>query len=209
MAYLNFVLDKLDSRSWNSLLDIGCGDGRMLHEINARFKHKKLAGIDYSPKPIEFARTFNPNIKFYVGDITQKNFSDEKFDVITLIETLEHISPAKIETFLKSAGEYSKAGGLMILTVPSKNLMRSPKHYQHFDKNSITTLLRPHFRIREIYFLNKTSILERMLKRFLDNRVLILNHGGLINFLFKFYKKKLFFADEHNCKRICAIANKI
>jgi methylase of polypeptide subunit release factors len=56
ISYLHYVLDKVSQMDFESLLDVGCGDGRFLFELSRRFSSKRLSGIDYSKRAIDFAR---------------------------------------------------------------------------------------------------------------------------------------------------------
>lgn len=43
LSYLNFVLEKASQIGFKSLLDVGCGDGRLLYELRQRFSDTQLA----------------------------------------------------------------------------------------------------------------------------------------------------------------------
>lgn len=208
MAYLDFVLDLLAQHRFDSLLDVGCGDGRLLFELDKKFKNKKLAGIDYSARSIAFAKAFNPNIKFLVGNITKDPLTEEKYDAVTLIEVLEHIAPESAPGFLVKLAGYLKPGGMLLLTVPSKNIPLNAKHYRHFGTKDLLAALEPYFEVREFHFLNKISPLEKVIRRILDNRLFALKQKNVTAFLYKFYKEKLLAASEGDAKRICVVARK-
>ena len=53
-----------------SLIDVGCGDGRLIYEAIGYKKFSKLVGVDYSDKAISFAKIINNNCKFYRIDLT-------------------------------------------------------------------------------------------------------------------------------------------
>jgi 2-polyprenyl-3-methyl-5-hydroxy-6-metoxy-1,4-benzoquinol methylase len=50
-------------------------------------------GVDISEGAINFATAnyTSPNLRFEVGDILDIGFSDNRFDVITCFETVEHV----------------------------------------------------------------------------------------------------------------------
>ena len=80
-----------------SLLDFGCGDGKLIHEL----KDTKidLTGIDNSKKAINFAKIFTPNTTFISKDIN-KYKPTKKFETITAIEVLEHIHPKSLNKII-------------------------------------------------------------------------------------------------------------
>lgn len=72
-------------------LDVGCGGGYLTYELYRR--GADVIGIDYSKCAIEFAKTRFPNIDFRIISAYDLDiFSPESFDLVTLIDTIEHIS---------------------------------------------------------------------------------------------------------------------
>lgn len=68
--------------SGSSILDLGCGNGRILNAL----KPKRGVGIDINKKKINLAKKKYPQLQFYEQKI--ENFtSEEKFDYILLINT--------------------------------------------------------------------------------------------------------------------------
>ncbi len=210
LSYLYFILDKLGQIDFESLLDIGCGDGRFLFELSRKDIGKKLAGIDYYKRAIDFAKIMDTNVEWVCGDIKDKKIFDMKFDVITLIETLEHIKPDEIKTFLKGAHNYLKENGSFIVTVPSNNITVSKKHYQHFDLNSLKKTLSPFFRVVDLSYLNhKPSLSLRLIKILLSNRFFILNNRIMLRWIYNYYLDHLLITDKNNCQRIFVVCEKI
>jgi 2-polyprenyl-3-methyl-5-hydroxy-6-metoxy-1,4-benzoquinol methylase len=81
-----------------SLLDFGCGDGKLLYEL--KNLNTSLNGIDMSTKAINFAKIFSPKVNFISGNITNYNFK-QKFDMITSVEVLEHIAPENLKELIE------------------------------------------------------------------------------------------------------------
>lgn len=208
-SYMEFLIDLLrDDVGTKNILDIGCGDGRLVHEVQKKLPHTDIAGVDYSAQAIAFARAFTPEATFYVGDITNEDFLKEKYDTLTVIETLEHIPPETIDQFVIGLHNLVEDSGQLVLTVPSINIPVSPKHYQHFSLETLQDTLLPHFTIEKHFFLNRVSILERMIKRILNNRFFILNHYRILNALFQLYKRHLLVASSQDGGRICVVCRK-
>jgi 2-polyprenyl-3-methyl-5-hydroxy-6-metoxy-1,4-benzoquinol methylase len=205
LSYLRFILARLETIEFESLLDVGCGEGRFLSEVSKRFPNKKLAGADTSARALEYARLLNPQLKFTCGDITDPELLAERFDVITLIETLEHVPPPEVPGFVRGLRHYLKSDGRLILSVPSENLRLNRKHYQHFNLDSLRSALRPHFAVTHHYFLNRISRWDKLLGKLLDNRLFILNEPRLLNALYRRYESSLLNALESDGKRICVV----
>lgn len=205
LSYLRFVLARLEGVRFDSLLDVGCGDGRFLREASRRFRGKRLVGVDLSARAVEYARLLNPGVEFVVGDITDGALIEERFDVVTLIETLEHVPPANVRDFVAALRGRMKACGTLVVSVPSRNIKMSRKHYQHFDLESLAASLSPYFEVAESYCLNRISKWERLMSAALTNRYFILNDRRLLNALFRRYERSLLLAGESDCKRICVV----
>lgn len=96
-----------------SILDIGCGGG-LVCEPFARLGHQ-VTGIDQSNKAIEIATQHaheqGLSIQYHCGDVGHIN---ETFDVILLLEVLEHVD--KPTDLLKVASERLNPNGLLFFS---------------------------------------------------------------------------------------------
>ncbi|HVF44250.1 MAG TPA: class I SAM-dependent methyltransferase [Pyrinomonadaceae bacterium] len=205
LSYLRFVLARLERAEFDSLLDVGCGEGRFLREASRRFPGRRLLGVDFSARAVEYARLLNPGLRFAREDIADGAAPAESFDVVTLIETLEHVPPGVLREFVAGLRRRVNEGGLLVVSVPSKNIKMSAKHYQHFDLGSLKAALAPRFEVAEHYYLNRISKWDRLLSALLTNRYFILNERRLLNAVFRRYERSLLAARESDCKRICVV----
>lgn len=207
------VINELNEIDFNNLLDVGCGDGRLIHEINKNFAEKELIGIDYSAKAIDLAKALNPKI---ASSYQQINISTQKigkpFDIITMIEVLEHINPDEIEVFLQGIADHLNETGTLIITVPSKLHPRLPKHYQHFSFESLNNTLKSHFRIKEKKFLNPSSKIMGIWIRLLglDNDYFYITWPYLNKVFWNYYvSKQMYSEDESKSAGIMVICEKL
>lgn len=205
LSYLRFVLARLEGVEFGSLLDVGCGEGRFLREVSRRFPGKRLLGVDFSARAVEYARLLNPGLRFAREDVADDAAPPERFDVVTLIETLEHVPPAESGEFVRGLRRRVNEGGLLVVSVPSKNIKMSAKHYRHFDLDSLAAALAPRFEVEEHFYLNRISKWDGLLSAVLTNRYFILNERRLLNALFRRYERSLLAARESDCKRICVV----
>lgn len=127
LCYVKHIAQKITALSPRSMLDVGCGDGRLLHELQA--KVERLVGIDFSERSLHFARGFNGR-----GDFLHVDLADlsEEFDLVTAIEVLEHIPDQGVSEFLQKLSLRVKKGGHLLLSVPSIAFPLTPKHYRHY-----------------------------------------------------------------------------
>ncbi|MCK4297865.1 MAG: class I SAM-dependent methyltransferase, partial [Candidatus Marinimicrobia bacterium] len=77
-------------------------------------------GVDLSPKLIEFAEgnSAHENAEYRVDDITKVDFGKKKFDVICLIDVVEHIPREKIQGLLRNIKRYSNDNTIIYLNIP-------------------------------------------------------------------------------------------
>lgn len=72
-----------------SLLDVGCGDGRVTAAIAARLPGARVVGIDPSPRMISVAQQAD-GLTFEVGDVCAMRFSAE-FDAVVSFNALHWV----------------------------------------------------------------------------------------------------------------------
>lgn len=117
-AGLQAGMDLLRRHSFESLLDVGCGDGRFLKEMRKVAPAAKLQGVDISPRAIGYARAFTQDIDFFVRDIINEPI-EACWEAVTLIEVCEHIPPSELPTFINSVARALSPGGRLVITVPT------------------------------------------------------------------------------------------
>jgi len=104
MSGLIQVLGRCLHKSKVSLLEVGCEAGQNLLEINKRYPHTLLAGIDISAPGINALH--NANINGWVIDIRKPNafvrFKNNSFDYILLSHVLEHILEENIQATVQT-----------------------------------------------------------------------------------------------------------
>lgn len=204
-SYVEFVVGLLEEMSPKKVIDIGCGDGRLVYEIRKNLPAVEVSGADYSAQAIGFAKAFSPSIEFYVGDITDPLFSIGTYDTVTLVETLEHIPPETIDGFVDGLSRLLESGGRLIVTVPHANVPVSKKHYQHFTLEHLEGMLSRHFTLENHHYTNTQAFGEKFIKRLFCNRLFCLNRNKITRLLYAYYKKKLFHSTENRAGRVIGV----
>jgi 2-polyprenyl-3-methyl-5-hydroxy-6-metoxy-1,4-benzoquinol methylase len=210
LSYIHWVADKVTELGFGSLLDVGCGDGRFLNELKQRVSGKRLVGVDYSQRAIAYAKIINPDVEWLCEDIRTDGVLNEQFDIITLIDVLEHIPPPEIHDFLSGLADHLKQFGSLVVTVPSVNVRLANKHYQHFDIDTLEKAVRPSFRISDKAFINwNGALIVRIIKRLICNRLFVIRETRLLNWLYEIYQSKYFFTEASKCSRIAVTCRMI
>lgn len=146
------IVEKVKSiKSNGKVLEIGCGNGFLLNLFHSQ--GYETYGIEPSPKAADFA-VKSLNLKVKNGFLDSKTFPDLKFDIILLMDVIEHLYEPN--EMIKLCQEYlSPSGVLIILTgnIDSINAkiwkekwfyFYSWEHISFFNKKSISILLGKH-----------------------------------------------------------------
>ena len=100
---INFFQKYWHSRKWhhlkeflisvggNRLLDIGCADGTTTKQIKKILPLTTITGIDLYKKAIDHAKRKASKIRFIHGDVHNLPFNNNSFEIVTAVETLEHL----------------------------------------------------------------------------------------------------------------------
>ena len=195
------IIIDVGNLTYQSLVEIGCGDGKIITEVARAYPDRKYVGTDYSEKSLRLAQSFSPALTFVTKTI-------EKFDGFLLIEVIEHIPPEEMLEFIGSLADTLLPGGFGIISTPCDNVPLIHKHYQHFNKDSLCSILESHFEIVSFEYTNADTLLSKIIKRLLANRFFILNHSKLVNSLYELYKRNCLIASPKNATQVYAIVRK-
>lgn len=109
------------------VLDIGCGTGitsKFIGELGA-----KVVGVDISDEMISFAQkeSAHQNVTYLVADAAQLDLQ-KQFDAITIIDSMEHILPDKLDDYLQAISRHVSENTTIYLNIPDGR-------YQRYMKN--------------------------------------------------------------------------
>jgi len=91
------------------ILDVGCGGGFLSNFLAPEIK--EVHAIDISGESIKVAKKYDTTgkVKYLTGDASELPYEDNSFDVVCLMDMLEHVeNPAEV---IKEGGRVLKPGG--------------------------------------------------------------------------------------------------
>lgn len=93
------------------VLDVGCGTGRFLSALPARYER---AGIDLSARMLDYAREKGLDVELASGD--KLPFDDDSFDLVATFAVLHHlIDPDVVRASLREMVRVARPGGAVVV----------------------------------------------------------------------------------------------
>jgi len=215
---LSDILDKVDNDSVKSILDVGCGDGVKTNYLCNHFSTNTI-GIDFTQSGIDVAQQKfdeTPNLNFICVDASEPHIYNEKFDMISCFEVLEHVDDWQtlVDQFANTSNRW------ILLSFPAGRMRKYEHqigHVRNFRKGEIERYLMKHgFSPVEVFyagfpFLN--PITKGLLEIFYGIKAIIsknsdnaqekidaskeshdeTNGGSIVSTLSKMYAKPTFF----------------
>lgn len=191
LSYIEKVLDLTRKYLDGEILDVGCGDGYLLYNLarSPGFEPGiKAIGVDIDAKAVKFAQAFSHGlpVEFRVQDIGEY---DERFRLITTVETLEHIPNETLEEFTGHIDRLLVDDGVLIVSVPSKVRSVIEKHYRHYDLEMIQSYF-PSYQLLEVHYVTaRKNVLYQLIARLLADRHFNLNFGVFKRGLFALHDR--------------------
>ncbi len=164
MARFERDLDELfDLAAPSSLLDVGCGEGVLVHRWAKRLGEGRVVGIDLEEESIQsgWAERQAPNLEYRVVEAADLPFADDEFDLASAIEVLEHLPDPQ-----RTLAEMARcARRHLLVSVPHEPLWRmlnmargaywpalgnTPGHLNHWSRRSFVQLLSRHGEVVEV-----------------------------------------------------------
>ena len=118
----NWITDLLEKNGlcideFDSILDFGCGCGRVLRFWKGLI-HAKVYGTDYNPSLIRWCKENLPFAEVSVNDMySRTGYADNYFDIVYTISVFTHLSREMQSCCLDELIRITKPGGYIIITV--------------------------------------------------------------------------------------------
>ena len=126
---LGAVLAAIRASGARRVLDLGCGEGRLLRELLEDKQFEEIIGMDVSIRSLETARDRlkldrlperqAARIKLIHGSLIYRDRRLEGFDAAAVVEVVEHLDPPRLSAFERVLFEFARPG-TVVLTTPNR-----------------------------------------------------------------------------------------
>lgn len=105
------------------ILDVGCGDGNLLHSLQ-RCGYKHLFGLDIRENHPDFAWSYTQ------GTMTHMPYENDSFDTIICFNAMHHLfSVDEYTQCIKECERLLRVNGFFFLVEPEKNMWRKVQDF--------------------------------------------------------------------------------
>ncbi len=141
------VLSALRASGAKRVLDLGCGEGKLLRELLKNRQFEEVVGMDVSIRALELAtdrlkldrlsERQAARIKLVHGSLIYRDKRLEGFDAAAVVEVVEHLDPSRLSAFERTVFEFARPA-TVVLTTPNREYNVTwenvgPKKLRHHD----------------------------------------------------------------------------
>ncbi len=126
---LKLVAEKLKMSGAASVIDLGCGDGKLLKILLKEKQFTRIAGADVSYSELEKSQDKlhweempakqRERLSLFQSSLTYRDKRFSGFDAAAVIEVIEHLDPNRLPALEKSLFTYAKPQTI-VLTTPNR-----------------------------------------------------------------------------------------
>jgi len=126
---LRAVIAVLQTSGAKRVLDLGCGEGKLIRELLKDRQFEEIVGMDVAIRTLELATrrlklerlpdTQASRIKLIHGSLMYRDKRLEGFDAASVVEVIEHLDPPRLKAFERVLFEFAKPR-TVVLTTPNR-----------------------------------------------------------------------------------------
>ena len=124
------VLAALRGSGARSVLDLGCGEGKLLRDLIADRQFERIVGVDVSIRSLEIAQrrlkldripdrspdSKAERIKLIHGSLIYRDQRLANFDAAAVVEVIEHLDPPRLSAFERVLFEFARPKTIIVTT---------------------------------------------------------------------------------------------
>lgn len=140
------VIAALDAAGATTVIDLGCGEGKLLRALLGKGRFTRIRGVDVSTTCLERAHKrlrlddLSPHhrarIDLIQGSVTYRDTRFEGFEAACAVEVIEHLEPDRLEAFARVVFEAARPPTVIVTTPNVEYNARfglSPSQRRHSD----------------------------------------------------------------------------
>jgi 3' terminal RNA ribose 2'-O-methyltransferase Hen1 len=128
------VADVLRETGARRVLDLGCGDGKLLKILAGEPQFAEIAGLDVDSRSLSFARerldrlppAQRARFQLLHGSLIYRDRRLEGWDAAALVEVVEHLDPPSLAAFERVVFEFARPGTVVLTTPNAEYNVRWP-----------------------------------------------------------------------------------
>jgi 3' terminal RNA ribose 2'-O-methyltransferase Hen1 len=120
------VMAALRASGAKRVLDLGCGEGRLLSELVKDHAFTEIVGVDVSARALEIAarrlqvermnERQTERLRLMQGALTYRDDRLAGFDAAVLMEVIEHVEPGRLPALERAVFEFAHPGQVLVTT---------------------------------------------------------------------------------------------
>ena len=109
-----------------SVLDLGCGEGKLMQLMQPTTQFEKIAGVDVSTRALERAErklrltqlspAARERIALWQGSLTYRDKRIEGFDAAALVEVIEHLDEERLGALERAVFQFARPSTVIVTT---------------------------------------------------------------------------------------------
>ena len=116
------VFEELKASGARRVVDLGCGEGRLLARLAVEVQFSEVAGMDVSPQALSRARRRlerlprGEQVAVFQGSLAYRDARLRGYDAAVLVEVIEHLDPPQLRACERAVFEFARPATVVITT---------------------------------------------------------------------------------------------
>ena len=133
---LDAVVAALEASAATRVLDLGCGDGRLVQALLERARFTEILGLDVSHQALARAgrrlqlermpARQRQRVRLLQGSLVYRDARLAGFDAAAVLEVIEHLDPSRLPAFERAVFEFARPGTVVVTTPNADYNVRWP-----------------------------------------------------------------------------------